>query len=223
MPRPRRQVISGVPLHITQRGVDRGVTFRDEEDFAYYRWALHEAAEETGVGLHAYVLMTNHVHLLMTPSDPGSAAALFRSLGRRYVRRYNARHQRTGTLWEGRFRSALIDTVSYLFACSRYIELNPVRAAIADEPRRYPWSSFRHNVDGRIDPLITEHPAYLALGPSQETRRAAYDAMFSRVLTAEALTTLRAAQVSRARYQHSGTERTVGATIGGPGPISGEC
>jgi len=214
MPRLKREVLGGVPLHITQRGVDRCTTFRSEEDFAYYRWALHEAVKETGCALHAYVLMTNHVHLLVTPEDSASPAAMFRSLGRRYVRHFNARHHRTGTLWEGRFRSALVHSASYLFTCSRYIELNPVRAAMTNEPRSYPWSSFHHNVDGRTDPLIREHPAYVALGGTREERRAAYKAMFVGEFAAEAIAAIRAGQLSRQRLGRCQVDMTLARTIG---------
>jgi putative transposase len=199
MPRPSRVVLAGVPLHITQRGVDRCTTFRTEEDFAYYSWALGEALAESGCALHAYVLMTNHVHLLLTPQDVEGPASLFRSLGRRYVRQFNKRHGRTGTLWEGRFHSAVVDSVPYFFACSRYIEMNPVRAKLTDEPQSYEWTSAHHNVAAGVDPLIAEHPSYLALGRSREARRAAYRAMFSVELSADTIACIRATQVSRSR------------------------
>lgn len=197
MPRLRRVVIHDVPLHITQRGVDRCDTFRCDEDFAYYRWALREALDESGCELHAYALMTNHVHLLVTPRDVHGPARLFKSLGRRYVRHFNGRYRRTGTLWEGRYRSAVVDSIAYTFACCRYIELNPVRARMVTQPNRYRWSSYRHNVEGQTDALISEHPAYVALGRSGEERRAAYRAMFSEKLAPEAIAHVRAAQVSR--------------------------
>lgn len=197
MPRLPRRVVPGLPLHITQRGVDRCPTFLSDDDFAFYRWALNEAQAEAQCAVHAYVLMTNHVHLLATPSDIGGPAKMMRSLGRRYVRYFNDRYRRTGTLWEGRYRSALVDSASYLISCSRYIELNPVRAGLTSEPIAYEWSSFRHNSGGEQDPLITEHPLYTALGATRAVRSAAYRAMFSSPLSSPAIATVRAAQRGR--------------------------
>lgn len=173
MPRAPRLVVPDAPLHITQRGVDRCATFLADEDFAFYQWALGEATTKAQCAIHAYVLMTNHVHLLLTPLDSAGPSRLMRSLGRRYVGYFNARYRRTGTLWEGRFRSALVDSVPYLFACSRYIELNPTRAGLVDDPAAYPWSSFRHNAGGVDDPVLSPHPQYSALGSHRAAPRSA--------------------------------------------------
>jgi putative transposase len=178
MARKPRIIVPDVPLHITQRGVDRCATFISNDDFALYLWALREASVKAGCAVHAYVLMTNHVHLLLTPTDSTGPATLMRALGRRYVRYFNDRYRRTGTLWEGRYRSTIVDTDRYFFACSRYIERNPQRAELVESLDLYPWSSFHCNACGEIDPLITPHPLYAALGADQSVRCEAYRRLF---------------------------------------------
>jgi putative transposase len=174
MPRQPRTVVPSVPIHVTQRGVDRCATFLDDNDFGTYLWALRAAAVRAGCAVHAYVLMTNHVHLLLTPDEVCSPATLMRAMGAWYVRYFNDRYRRTGPLWEGRYRSRVVTTNSYFFACSRYIERNPVRAGLVDVPEAYPWSSFHHNARGETDPILTPHPLYVALGRDSTTRCAAY-------------------------------------------------
>ncbi len=153
--------------------------FNDADDVLCYKSALGEAAQKAGCAIHAYVFMSNHVHLLVTPQDACTASKLMQMLGRRYVRYFNDRNARTGTLWEGRFRSVLIDSARYFFTCSRYIELNPVRAGIVTHPGAYRWSSFRHSATGECDRLLTPHALFDALGPSDAERRTAYRAMFA--------------------------------------------
>jgi len=177
MPRPPRLDLAGIPQHVVQRGVDRRPCFVLEIHFQEYLRHLLERAEEHGCQVHAYVLMCNHVHLLATPSEAGGMGRLMQSLGRRYVGFFNLMMERTGTLWEGRFKSCLVDTDSYLLRCYRYIELNPVRAGITAEPGGYRWSSYHCNGLGKSDPLITPHPRYQALGWSQAERCAAYRAI----------------------------------------------
>jgi putative transposase len=213
MSRPPRIVVPGVPLHITQRGVDRCRTFHADHDYAFYRWALREAAVDADCALHAYALMTNHVHLLVTPADEGGAAQMMRSVGGRYVRYFNDRHHRTGTLWEGRFRSSLVKDAAYLFACSRYIEMNPVRAGLVSAPREYGWSSYEHNACGLRDPLLTEHPAYVALGESRASRAVAYQAMSTRDLTRKAIVAIRASQRGRSRIRPTARQQEVDAIL----------
>ena len=189
-----RVVLPGVAAHITQRGIDRGPTFIAAEDFAYYRWALGEAAFGAQCRVHAYALMTNHVHLLATPKDAHGLARMMQSLGRRYVRYFNHRYARTGTLWEGRFRSTSVSTRSYFFACSRYIELNPVRAGLVAAAAEYSWSSFRHNalVDVEADAFLSAHEEYVSLGPDVHARRAAYRDLLDDDLIREDLARIRA-------------------------------
>jgi putative transposase len=214
MPRRTRVILPGVPLHITQRGVDRCPTFLVDEDFAFYRWALGQAVPKAGCTVHAYVLMTNHLHLLVTPAEQDGPARMMREVGLRYVRYFNDRYRRTGTLWEGRYRSALVDSAPYFFACSRYIEANPVRAGIVSDPREYEWSSVRHNADGRNDPLVGEHSLYLALGRDRAARSAAYRAMSATPLALGAVATIRAAQKARAKMFRTSYQQAVDATAG---------
>lgn len=179
MPRVSRAVLPDVPLHIVQRGNNRDPSFRAPLDYATYLRLLGDAARRAGCAIHAYVLMTNHVHLLVTPRDERAPARMMQSLGRRYVRFFNTRYVRTGTLWEGRYRSTIVDTERYFLACSRYIELNPVRARLVSDPAAYRWSSFRHNAQGEPDPLIAPHPVYEELAPSSNERQASYRALFA--------------------------------------------
>ncbi len=177
MPRRPRILLDGLPLHIVQRGHNREPCFFAEADYhCYLRW-LGEALVETGCGLHAYALMTNHVHLLLTPNVAAHVPTLLISLGRRYVQWINRRYGRTGTLWDSRYKSSLIEVDAYLLACQRYIELNPVRAGIVSDPALYRWTSYRTNAFGRDNVTVTAHAAYLALGASANERQSAYRAL----------------------------------------------
>ena len=193
MPRPRRLVLPSVPLHIIQRGNNRNPCFTHQNDYLVYLDMLRECALDSGCAVHAYVLMSNHVHLLLSPDDGASVSTMMRRLGQRYVQYFNRRHARTGTLWEGRFRSCLIQDDRYFLICHRYIELNPVRACMVDAPADYPWSSHRPNAFGQEDPLLTPHVTYTGLGSDRATRQAAYRHLFSEVLSEELLGELRLA------------------------------
>lgn len=182
MARLPRPVVAGVPLHITQRGNNRLRCFFVDADYMVYLDLLQQAAREAQCLIHAYVLMTNHVHLLLTPCDEYGPGALMKFVGERFVPYVNRRHARTGTLWEGRFRSCLVQTERYLMVCQRYIELNPVRARIVGDPIVYPWSSFRRHAHGQENPLITPHELYSKMGADPLSRQQAY-----RDLCAEAL------------------------------------
>ena len=179
MPRPVRLNLADIPQHVTQRGNNRQVCFYSTEDYHRYLELLQETSQLHGCSIHAYVLMTNHVHLLMTPSTPDGVSMVMRDLGRDYVRALNKAYRRTGTLWEGRFKSSLVDTHRYCLACYRYIELNPVRASMVRHPAGYPWSSFHFNATGKPDPLVTPHDSWLLLGECDHTRSEAYQALFS--------------------------------------------
>ena len=168
MRRPRLE-LPGIPLHITHRGVNRGATFIDDEDFASYLQALDACARGQGVALYGDVLMTNHVHLLVSADVGGAVSRMMQALGRRYVRAFNARYRRTGTLWEGRYKSCLVDSDRYLLACLRYIELNPVRAAMVAQPWDYRWSSVHAHLGLWADVRLTPHPGYLAPKRGQRT------------------------------------------------------
>jgi putative transposase len=177
MSRLSRLHVPGFPQLILQRGNNGVSIFSDEADFSRYRDFLRNAAREVGLAVHAYVLMPDHVHLLVAAGEEGMAGSLMQRLGRRYVRYFNDRHARTGTLWEGRYRSTVIEPTQYLLACYRYIELNPVRAGLVSEASHYAWSSCRHHLGLASDPLLTDHECYWALGNTPFERQATYRAM----------------------------------------------
>ncbi len=193
MPRPRRVVLPSVPLHIIQRGNNRIPCFAAPNDYLAYLDMLGECAFDCGCAVHAYVLMTNHVHLLLSPDADDSVSTMMQRLGRRYVLYFNRRHARTGTLWEGRFRSSLIQDERYLMVCHRYIELNPVRACMVDGPSDYRWSSHRANAFGQQDSLLTPHALYTRLGKDATARQIAYRHLFNETLSDDTLGQLRQA------------------------------
>ena len=164
MARLPRLDLPGIPQHVVQRGNNRLPCFLGDEDRAHYRQLLHEAVLATGCQLHAYVLMDNHVHLLVTPPEAGALGRTMQKLGRKYVGLFNARHGRTGTLWEGRYKACLVDGAEYLQRCVRYIDLNPVRARMTDDPSTFAWSSCPGLCGLRDDPLLAPHPVQRALG-----------------------------------------------------------
>ncbi len=182
MARLPRHDFAGVPQHIVQRGNNRLPCFLDDEDRQRYLQCLRQALLRFGCRLHAYVLMSNHVHLLMTPDEVGAVSRLMHTFGRNYAGLFNGRHGRTGTLWEGRYKACLVESGGYFLACSRYIELNPVRAWMVAQPDDHPWSSHGANARGCADPLLTPHAEYLALGPDPAARATAYRAMFADAL-----------------------------------------
>jgi len=161
---------------VVQRGNDRQPCFFTTDDYRRYLREINEIALHEGCAIHAYVLMTNHVHLLVTPPDVGHVSRMMQALGRRYVRYINQAHHRTGTLWEGRYKACLVASDSHLLQCHRYIELNPMRAAMVADPRDYPWSSHRHNAFGEHNPLVHPHAIYRELAAEIEQRRARYRA-----------------------------------------------
>lgn len=191
MARQPRLILPGQPQHVIQRGNNRNALFFREDDYLFYLDALGAAAEKHECEIHAYVLMTNHVHLLMTPQQGESLSRVLQSVGRRFVQRINFVYQRTGTLWEGRYRSTLIDSEHYLLACMRYIELNPVRADLVQHPRHYRWSSYRANGEGKHDPVLTPHALYQSLGRTALERRRLYRELFKAPLAETTLHTIR--------------------------------
>lgn len=179
MARKPRFDLVGVPQHVIQRGHNREPCFYAKEDYQRYRRDLQEAAERSRARIHSYVLMTNHVHLLVTPEQAYSITHMMQDLGRKFVRYMNRRYRRTGTLWDGRFKASLIETEPYLLTCMRYIEMNPVRAGMVVHPGEYRWSSYRANGTGEADGLVTPHAVYLSLGATAERRQHAYRGLFS--------------------------------------------
>lgn len=174
MPRSPRLVLPGIPLHVIQRGVNRAALFVDDEDRRHYLRLLRTACRKHGVAIHAFVLMGNHVHLLITPSASEGLAPAMRQCGQNYVQYFNKRHVRSGTLMQGRFKSCLVDSDGYLLMVHRYIELNPVRAALVAFPEDYRWSSARVYLGLEHSPMLTPHACYNALGPTPESRADAY-------------------------------------------------
>lgn len=193
MPRRARITLPGVPLHLIQRGNNRQACFFADDDYRFYLDWLAEYAAKTGCRIHAYVLMTNHVHLLLSSGMADGAGTLMKALGQRYVQYVNRTYRRSGTLWEGRFRSCLTQEEGYLVACQRYIELNPVRAGMVAHPADYPWSSYGANAEGKENRLLTPHPLYLALGADEFERKAAYRDLFRHELEPGLIDAIRSA------------------------------
>ncbi len=191
MPRRARLAIPGLPWHIIQRGNNRTACFYAEQDYRRYLDVLREMAEKFECAVHAYVLMTNHVHLLLTPSRKDSAGLLMKHLGQRYVQYINRSYRRSGTLWEGRFRSCLAQSERYVLACYRYIELNPLRANMVSHPRDYRWSSYRANAEGHPDALLRPHPEYLRLGLDESDRLHNYRELFTAHLDPQRIAEIR--------------------------------
>ncbi len=179
MPRIPRLDLPGIPQHVVQRGVDRMPCFARHWDYLRYLEELQSSAAAFDCVVHAYVLMTNHVHLLVTPGAAGAVSRMMQRLGRRYVGYFNGCHGRTGHLWEGRFRAGMVQTDDHLLRCQRYIELNPVRAGMVAGPSAYPWSSHRHYAHGEANPMLRPHPAYLALADDPGRRRELYAGLVS--------------------------------------------
>ncbi|HEX5477096.1 MAG TPA: transposase [Burkholderiales bacterium] len=182
MPRPARLIVPDIAVHVVQRGNDGADCFRETGDYMLYLLHLRQLSEESGCALHAYCLMTNHVHLLLTPAAHESCSNLMRDLGQRYVQSFNRRHGRTGTLWEGRFHSSVVESARYVLACYRYIESNPVRARMVNHPTEYAWSSYWANAGIRADSLLSAHEEYLALAAGGMERIKAYTALFENPL-----------------------------------------
>ena len=191
MARLPRLDVPGIPQHLVQRGNNRSACFFDDQDYFAYLDSLREGSRKFDCDIHAYVLMTNHVHLLVTGKHRGSVSAMMQSLGRRYVRYVNGVYQRTGTLFEGRFKSSLIDRERYLLTCYRYIELNPVRAQMVGDPAEYRWSSYRHHALGDANGLISDDAAFLALGKTPRERQEAYRALFRIAISEQDLGAIR--------------------------------
>ena len=192
MARQRRLDLPGLPQHIVQRGNNRSACFFDDSDRFRYLDLLRDTAGAAGVAVHAYVLMTNHVHLLLTPDRAGSISAVMQAVGRRYVQRVNTLRNRTGTLFDGRFKASLVQTERYLLCCYRYIELNPVRAGLAADPADYRWSSYRGNALGEPDALLTPHPCLGELAATPDQRARVYRAFVAEGITDEERDAIRA-------------------------------
>lgn len=219
MPRHARLRIPGLPLHVIQRGNNRSACFRSESDCRLYLGMLEELAKLFGCSVHAYVLMTNHVHLLLSPERPEGVSLLMKNLGQRYVQAFNRSQGRSGSLWEGRFRSSIVDTDAYFLRCQRYIELNPVRAAMVAHPAEYPWSSFQANALGKPSTLIVPHSRYLELGSVNDERRARYRGLFECDPGADELKAIRSAVNAGLPLGLPGFVDRIEAALGKPGRL----
>ena len=193
MARLPRFILPGQPQHVIVRGNNREPIFYAEGDYCYYLKRLGEALDKHHCALHAYVLMTNHVHLLLTPEGEHGISKVIQMLGRYYVQYFNFTYQRTGTLWEGRYKAGLVDSAHYLLTCYRYIELNPVRAEMVDHPSDYPWSSYRYNALGQPNAIIRPHELYTKLGKNDEERQGSYRALFKSHISEKQLEEIREA------------------------------
>ena len=193
MARQPRLILPHEPHLIVQRGNDNQLIFRDDEDHRRFLEWLRESAKFYRVAIHAYVLMPNHLHVLATPSDEDGLAAMMQKVGRLYVPWFNNKYGRSGTLFQGRFRTSVIDPDAYFLACIRYIELNPLRSQLAFEPLDYPWSSYAHHAGVRPDPLITDHAKYWELGNTPFQREAAFIELAQQGMSGQELDTINAA------------------------------
>lgn len=191
MPRQPRYFLPGIPQHVITRGVDRQATFFSADDFALFKVALNKNTRRYGASIHAYVLMTNHVHLLVTPEEKRSIPQILQGLGRDFVQRLNRKYGRIGTLWQSRYKSSLVQDDLYLLACQRYIELNPVRAGLVSDPASYPHSSYRYNALGDYDPVVSPHGVYQNLGDSDADRRKNYRLLFESALDSKLIDNIR--------------------------------
>ena len=214
MPRRPRLKLAGIPMHVIQRGNNRSACFFAEDDYQFYLDHLGEACQKYAVELHAYVLMTNHVHLLMTPKNGEGPSQVMKQLGQRYVQYVNRTYQRSGTLWEGRFRSCLVGEEDYFLGCHRYVELNPVRAGMVEHPGAYRWSSYGHNAQGLGNAWIRPHTLYIGLGRNPQSRQEAYRELFRHHLDAGLVDQIRTATNGGFVLGTERFQKAIAATLG---------
>ena len=207
-------MLSGIPVHIVQRGNNRQRCFHEVQDRSFYLHHLARLTRKEGCALHAYCLMGNHVHLLVTPDRMDGCAQLMKGIGQLHTQYVNRNYERTGTLWEGRFRSSLVQSEDYLLACYRYIESNPVRAGICSYPGDYPWSSYKANAEGPCDALLTRHDEYLRLGVTDEERRVAYRALFGKALESSRIREIREAIGGNFALGNDNFKRNISTVLG---------
>lgn len=193
MPRKPRFYLPGIPVHVVQRGHSREPVFFEDDDYSAYLSWMGEAAARYGCAIHAYVLMTNHIHILVTPELRNSISLMMQYIGRHYVPYINYTYGTSGSIWEGRYKASMISDEEYLLTCMRYIELNPVRAGMVRAPAQFRWSSYRANGQGKENRYLSPHPLYRALGRTKEQRLIAYRALFKAHVDDEDLARIRAA------------------------------
>ncbi|BCE01699.1 transposase [Marinicellulosiphila megalodicopiae] len=191
MPRAPRVNLPDIAQHVVQRGNNKQACFFSEEDYVLYLSKAKEYALKFEVDIHSYVLMTNHVHFLLTPRKNNGVSLFMQALGRFYVQYINRTYERTGTLWEGRYRSTIVGTDAYFLQVSRYIEMNPVRAKMVLKASDYKWSSYQHNALDKNIELITPHACYMALGKTDEERKFCYCQFVNKAIPEKLLTQIR--------------------------------
>ncbi len=218
MPRKPRMYLAGVPCHVVQRGNNRDSCFFTDDDYAFYLEVLADACRRYQVHVHAYVLMTNHVHLLLTPQTVDGVSRVMQSVGRRYVQYVNRTYRRCGTLWESRHKASPVEAEQYLLTCYRYIEMNPVAAGMVAHPGEFRWSSYGANAWGKHCDLVSPHALYLALGEDALSRRLRYRELFAGRLPKELVHQIRTASefsmpLGNDRFRQQ-IERALGRSIG---------
>jgi putative transposase len=207
-------MLSDIPVHVIQRGNNRQHCFYEDQDREFYLFHLRRLLGRAGCALHAYCLMTNHVHLLLTANSPAGCGRLMKDVGQLHTQYVNRTYGRTGSLWEGRYRSCLVQAEDYLLACYRYVEMNPVRASLVAHPGDYPWSSYRANVEGVTNVLITPHDEYLRLGTSSAERRGAYAELVDQLLDSKQLDEIRTATNGNFALGDKAFRQRVSAALG---------
>jgi putative transposase len=214
MARQNRLILPGVAAHLTQRGNDRADCFRRDSDYMVYLLLLRELAGELACAVHAYCLMSNHVHLLMTPPSKEACSKLMKNLGQQYAQYFNRAHERTGALWEGRYYSCIVESPRYVLACYRYIELNPVRAGLVGHARAYSWSSHAANIGLRSEKMLVPHAEYLALSTHASDRHVAYRGLFQDAIEPSVLGEIRSATIGGYPLGSEGFKAQVAITAG---------
>jgi putative transposase len=215
MPRKRRFYQPGIPVHAFQRGHNREPVFFDDQDYLAYLRFLKASADVLGCLVHAYVLMTNHVHLLITPKAANDISLLFQSIGRHFVPYINKTYQRQGSLWEGRHKGNILESENYFLACMRYIELNPVRAGMVEHPAQYRWSSYAANAQGIDNTIIQPHERYLSLGKTHDERQVAYRGLFESAIHPDELDLIRASLHSGTPLGNDRFKQQIESVVGG--------
>ncbi len=214
MPRKKRFYQPGVPAHVFQRGHNKEPVFFDDEDYLAYLRFLKASADDLECLIHAYVLMTNHVHLLVTPKAENDISLLFQNIGRHFVSYMNKTYRRRGSLWEGRHKGNILESEAYFLICMRYIEMNPVRAAMVDHPGKYRWSSYAANAQGVDNAILQPHALYFSLGETPEARQARYRAGFVTANHPDELELIRACLHSGTPLGSDHFKKTIESTIG---------
>jgi putative transposase len=215
MPRKKRFYQPNVPVHVFQRGHNSEPVFLEDKDYLGYLRFLKASSDALGCLVHAYVLMTNHVHLLVTPKTADSISLLFQNIGRQFVPYINKTYRRRGSLWEGRHKGNILESEAYLLICMRYIEMNPVRAGMVEYPAQYRWSSYAANALGVDNAIIKPHEVYLTLGKTLEERQTTYRELFETAIHSDELDLIRSSLHSGTPIGSNRFKQKIEAVVGG--------